>query len=146
MGQRGATVWLTGLPGSGRWPLAYALERRLFDLGRTATVVDPSDENLRSMVSAAKAATEAGLVCICAFQSYQKEDRELLRQRIGPERVVQVYVNTARALCEKRRPDADFSGFEPPETADLTVALDTVRLDEAVEFIVSELDKRGQFG
>lgn len=145
MGQRGATVWLTGLPGSGRWPLAYALERRLFDLGRTATVVDPSDEDLRSMVSAAKAATEAGLVCICAFQSYQKEDRELLRRRIGHERVIQVYVNTDRALCEKRRPDADFSGFEPPESADLTLALDSVRLDEAVEFIVSELDKRGQF-
>lgn len=145
MGQSGATVWLTGLPGSGRWPLAYALERRLFDLGRTATVVDPSNEDLRSMVSAAKAATEAGLVCICAFQSYQKEDRELLRQRIGHERVIQVYVNTDRELCQKRRPEADFSGFEPPETADLTVALDSVRLDEAVEFIVSELDKRGQF-
>jgi bifunctional enzyme CysN/CysC len=45
-GQRGATVWLTGLPGSGRWSLAYALERKLFDLGRTATVVDPTEEDL----------------------------------------------------------------------------------------------------
>ena len=46
MGQSGATVWLTGLPGSGRWSLAYALERRLFDLGRTAHVADPSGERL----------------------------------------------------------------------------------------------------
>ncbi|MEM6958886.1 MAG: sulfate adenylyltransferase subunit CysN, partial [Myxococcota bacterium] len=79
MGQRGATIWLTGLPGSGRWPLAYALERRLFDLGRTATVVDPTGEDLRSMISAAKAATDAGLVCICAFPSYQKDERDQLR-------------------------------------------------------------------
>lgn len=146
MGQRGATVWMTGLPGSGRWHLAYALERRLFDLGRTATVVDPTDENLESMVSAAKAATEAGLVCICAYRSYRKDDRNLLRQRIGQERVIQVYVNTSPELCRKRRPNEDFSSFEPPETADVTVALDATRIDDAVEFIVSELEKRGQFG
>ena len=142
MGQRGATVWMTGLPGSGRWTLAYALERRLFDLGRTATVVDPTDEDLDSMVSAAKAVTDAGLVCICAFRSYAKKDRELLRSRIGKERFVQVYVNTDRELCQKRRPDADFSGFEPPESPDLTLALDSTRIDDAVEFIVEALGRR----
>ena len=40
-GQQGALIWLTGLPGSGRWTLAYALERRLFDQGSTAHVIDP---------------------------------------------------------------------------------------------------------
>src|SRR5690606_7551566 len=64
MGQKGMTVWLVGLPGSGRWALAYALERKLFDLGRTATVVDPRGEDLRSMISAAKAASDAGLVTV----------------------------------------------------------------------------------
>ena len=45
LGQKGATVWLSGLPGSGRWSLAYALERKLFDLGQTATVLDPTGED-----------------------------------------------------------------------------------------------------
>ena len=144
-GQRGATVWLTGLPGSGRWTLAYALERKLFDLGRTATVVSPVGEDLRSMISAAKAVTDAGLINICAFSSPTRNDRALLVERIGKDRVVQVYVNTDETLCRERRPDADFTGFEPPDNPDITVALDKIRIDQAVEIILEALGKRGQF-
>ncbi|MEM8607954.1 MAG: sulfate adenylyltransferase subunit CysN [Myxococcota bacterium] len=144
-GQRGATVWLTGLPGSGRWTLAYALERKLFDQGRTATVVSPVGEDLRSMISAAKAVTDAGLINICAFPSPTKKDRAELVDRLGENRVVQVYVNTDEALCRERRPDADFSGFEPPENPDVTVSLDEVRIDKAVDIILNALEARGQF-
>ena len=144
-GQRGATVWLTGLPGSGRWTLAYALERKLFDLGRTATVVNPQGEDLRSMISAAKAATDAGLITICAFPSPKRDDRAQLKRRIGEDRVVQVYVNTDEALCRERRPTADFGNFEAPEDPDVTVALDQLRIDEAVDTLLDALEKRGQF-
>ncbi len=145
LGQKGATIWLTGLPGSGRWALAYALERKLFDQGRTATVVDPTGEDLRSIISAAKAITEAGLVCICAFPSYHIEERDRLRERLGNDRVIQVYVNTDEKLCRERRPDADFSGFEPPRSPDLTIALEHQRVADAVKFIIAELERRGQF-
>jgi bifunctional enzyme CysN/CysC len=144
-GQRGATVWLTGLPGSGRWALAYALERKLFDEGRTATVVSPVGEDLRSMISAAKAITDAGLINICAFPSPTRTDREKLKERIGGDRVIQVYVNTDVALCRERRPDADFSSFEAPDDPDITVALDEMRIDKAVEAILEALKERGQF-
>ncbi len=144
-GQKGATVWLHGVPGSGRWTLAYALERRLFDEGRTATVVIPVGENLRSMISAAKAVTDAGLINICAFPSPTAKDREELAKRIGEDRVIQVYVNTDMELCKERRPDADFSSFEPPENPDITIALDQVRIDKAVEIIMNALKERGQF-
>ena len=144
-GQKGATVWLHGVPGSGRWTLAYALERKLFDEGRTATVVSPVGENLRSMISAAKAVTDAGLINICAFPSPTATDREELTKRIGEDRVVQVYVNTDLELCRERRPDADFSSFEPPEDPDITIALDQVRIDKAVEIIIRALKERGQF-
>ncbi len=144
MGQQGATVWLTGLPGSGRWPLAYALERRLFDLGRAATVIDPTDEDLRSMISAAKACTDAGLVTVCAFPSAAQTTRDQLRDRIGKERLLLVYVNTAEALCRERRPDADFTGFEPPLYPDLTLALDKTSIDDAVETVIGMLEDRGE--
>ncbi|MDH3654306.1 MAG: sulfate adenylyltransferase subunit CysN [Myxococcales bacterium] len=144
-GQRGATVWLQGLPGSGRWTLAYALERRLFDDGRTATVVNPVGEDLRSMISAAKAVTDAGLINICAFPSPTRTDRDKLKARIGEGRVIQVYVNTDEALCRERRPDADFSQFEAPEDPDITVALNEMRIDKAVEIIMEALRERGQF-
>ncbi len=144
-GQRGATIWLTGLPGSGRWTLAYALERKLFDDGHTATVVNPIGEDLRSMISAAKAITDAGLINICAFPSPTRTDRDKLKERIGEDRVIQVYVNTDEALCRERRPDVDTSNFEPPEDPDITVALDEMRIDKAVEIILQALKERGQF-
>ena len=142
MGQRGATVWLIGLPGSGRWSLAYALERRLFDLGRTATVIDPTQEDLRSMISAASACTDAGLVTICAFPSYRKADRDEIRKRIADSDLVSVYVNTSPELCRERRPDASFEGFEAPDKPDVTVALDRARLDEAIALILEKVDSR----
>ncbi len=144
-GQRGATVWLTGLAGSGRWTLAYALERKLFDQGRTATVVNPVGEDLRSMVSAAKAVTDAGLINICAFPSPTKKDRDQLVERLGEDRILQVYVNTDIEVCRERRPDVDFSTFEPPENPDVTVALNEMRIDRAVDIILEALDARGQF-
>jgi bifunctional enzyme CysN/CysC len=145
LGQTGATVWLAGLPGSGRWSLAYALERRLFDLGRTATVVDPTGETLESAISAAKACTDAGLVAICAFPSDKHADREHVKERVGDARLVVVYVNTSPALCRERRPDASFEGFEPPHAPHITLALDRMRTEAAVAAILEELDKRGQF-
>ncbi len=38
--QKGTTLWITGLHGSGKNELAYSLERRLFDLGATAVLLD----------------------------------------------------------------------------------------------------------
>jgi adenylylsulfate kinase-like enzyme len=121
------------------------MERRLFDIGRTATVIDPTGEDLRSIVSACKAATEAGLIAICAFPSYHVADRAYLRERIGADRVYQVFVNTDPALCRERRPDADIADFEPPREADIEVQLDKMRLAQAVRVILQNLDDEGQF-
>jgi adenylylsulfate kinase-like enzyme len=144
MGQVGATIWLTGLPGSGRWALAYALERRLFDVGHSATVVDPRYEDLRGIISACKAATDAGLITICAYASYHQSDRDRLARRVGEDRLLQVFVNTDPAVCRERRPDAN-PDFEPPMYADLVVPLDQMRLHDAVDEVMEALSELGQF-
>lgn len=144
-GQSGAAIWLTGLPGSGRWQLAYALERKLFDLARTAHVVTPFADTLDSWTSAAHACTAAGLITICAFPSYKRSDRSHLRHALGADRFIEVFVDTPLALCKERRPDADFTGFEPPEVADVVVKLEEQRMFQAIESIVDVLEKRGQF-
>ncbi len=145
LGQRGVTVWLTGLPGSGRWSLAYALERRLFDEGRTATVINPIDQSLQTMASAAKACTDAGMVTICAFASYHKEERAIVKRYVGKDRFVQIYVNTDPEICRERRPDASFEGFEPPKDAQVTVALDRMEFKSHLDTIVERLDELGFF-
>jgi bifunctional enzyme CysN/CysC len=144
-GQSGATVWLTGLPGSGRWSLAYALERRLFDLGRTAHVADPTGETLASMISIASACTRAGLITICAFESKTRAEREQVRARLGDGRFFEVFVDTSLDVARERRPDADFSGFEAPASPALRVQLDRIRLHDAVEQVIKVLEAAGQF-
>jgi bifunctional enzyme CysN/CysC len=144
-GQSGATVWLTGLPGSGRWSLAYALERKLFDLGRTAHVVTPFADTLDSITSAAHACTSAGLITICAFPSYKQSERAHVRDALGKERFIEVFVNTDPALCRERRPDAKHDGFEAPSAPALTLQLDSLRLHLAIDAIIEVLEKHGQF-
>ena len=146
-GQSGVTVWLTGLPGSGRWSLAYALERKLFDLGRTAHVVTPFSNTLDSITSAAHACTDAGLITICAYQAYKRADRAKIKQGVGEKRFVEVFVDTQPALCAERRPDvaATFNDFEAPKEADVVVKLDEQRVHVAIEAIVDLLEKHGQF-
>jgi bifunctional enzyme CysN/CysC len=145
LGQRGATIWLTGLPGSGRWALAYALERRLFDEGRTATCISPKGQDLDGMIAAAKAATEAGLIAICAYPSYARADRALVREKVGDDKMFHVYVNTDPAICQERRPNANFDGFEPPVDPQVEVSLEHGRLLSAVRTIFAALTEAGQF-
>jgi len=140
-GQRGATIWLTGLPGSGRWALAYALERKLFDLGRTAHVVTPFAHTIESITSAAHACTAAGLFTICAYPAYKQTERDQVRAALGPDRFVEVFVDTPLALCRERRPDADFTGFEAPSSPELVVSLEHQRTIHAVDAILGVLDQ-----
>ena len=145
LGQRGATIWLTGLPGSGRWTLAYALERQLFDEGRTATVIDPTGQDLSGVISACLAATNAGFIAICAYKSYRKAERALVRDRIGDDRVLEVFVNTDEALCRERRPKADFKGFEAPTGSDLTFDLGSGNFKQKLADILQGLEDARQF-
>jgi bifunctional enzyme CysN/CysC len=144
-GQSGATVWLTGLPGSGRWSLAYALERKLFDLGRTAHVVTPFANTIDSLTSAAHACTNAGLITICAYQTFKAADRAKVRDGVGAKRFVEIFVDTPLALCKERRPDASFEGFEPPSAPDLVIKLEEQRVHVAIEAIMDLLERHGQF-
>ncbi len=144
LGQKGMVVLLTGLPGSGRWALAYALERRLFDAGHTAHVLTPEPE-AAGMQAAAKACAAAGLVTVCTFPLKLEAQRAALRAAVGAARVLEVSVETDEALCRERRPNADFDGFEPPASPDLRVALDSARVEDAVRLVIDALATRGVF-
>ncbi len=99
LNQRARTIWLTGLPKSGKSTIAYALERRLFDSGSQAVVLD--GENLRATVSAdlgfsaddrrehvrraaaaARLLNDAGIIAIVALLSPYADDRAAARRLI----------------------------------------------------------------
>jgi bifunctional enzyme CysN/CysC len=144
LGQTGVTVWLSGLPGSGKVMVAYVLERKLFDLGHAAHVLAPEGHPLSAVAVAVKGLTDAGLITICALPSKTRSERAQVRERVGAERFAEVFVNTDPALCRERKPHADFDGFQVPDAPALVVSMDQSRVELAVDEIIKLLAKRGQ--
>ncbi|MCF7853204.1 MAG: sulfate adenylyltransferase subunit CysN [Candidatus Pacebacteria bacterium] len=117
--QSPATIWLTGLPKAGKSTVAYALEKRLFEMGYFAHVLDGENlrlgvsrdlgfsgndrsENIRRAAEVAKLCNEIGMITIAAFVSPYREGRDHARQAVGEDRFVEVYVSTPLSACEKR--------------------------------------------
>ena len=97
MGQRGATVWFTGLSGSGKSTVAVAVEKRLIQQGRHAYRLDGDnvrhglcanlgfspedrDENIRRIGEVAKLLADSGMICLCSFVSPYRAARQRVRQ------------------------------------------------------------------
>jgi adenylyl-sulfate kinase len=164
-------IWLTGLSGSGKTTLATELERELLILGRHAYVLDgdnvrhglcsdlafsPEDrkENIRRLGEMAKLLADAGLICITAFISPYRADRDMARAITPAGRFFEVHLNTPLAVCELRDPKglyararagniAEFTGisapYEEPLHPELRLRTDQLSVAECVSRILELL-------
>jgi bifunctional enzyme CysN/CysC len=139
LGFGGATVWLTGLPASGKSTLAGALERRLVESGRVAYRLDGDNlrhgltgdlgfesadraENVRRTAHAARLLADAGAIVLVAVISPYASDRALAR-RVHEELdlpFVEVFVDTPLELCEQRDPKGLYARARSGELEGLT--------------------------
>ena len=122
-GGPGATVWFTGLSGSGKSTIAVELERRLVELGRAAYRLDGDNvrhglngdlgfaatdraENIRRLAHVARLFADAGVVAIVAAISPYRVDRDLARRLHDEAQLpfVEVFVDTPLEVCEARDP------------------------------------------
>lgn len=120
LNQKGATLWLTGLSGSGKSTIARQLERELIDMGHACYILDGDNvrhglnrdlgfsvedraENIRRIAEVAKLFTDAGIIVITAFISPTIQDRQQAREVIG-DGFVEVFVDTPLDVCEQRDP------------------------------------------
>jgi bifunctional enzyme CysN/CysC len=175
-GHSGCVVWFTGLSGSGKSTLSMELERELFNLGRQTYVLDgdnirhglcsdlafsPEDrrENIRRVGEVARLFADAGIICITAFISPYRSDRDLVRQMLAPGQFVEIYVNAPVEICEQRDPKGlyakarageikDFTGvsapYEAPATPEMEVRTDRLSVAESVAKILELLQSRDQ--
>jgi adenylylsulfate kinase len=121
--QRGATLWFTGLSGSGKSTIAFTLEHALVQRGRLAYVLDGDnirhglnknlgfsaadrEENIRRIGEVAKLFADCGIVAMTSFISPYRNDRDLVRSLHQEAKLpfVEVYLATPIATCEARDP------------------------------------------
>jgi bifunctional enzyme CysN/CysC len=121
--QTGATVWLTGLPASGKSTIAVALERQLVSRGQAAYLLDgdnirhglsddlgfaPGDraENVRRVGQVARLFADAGVIALVSLVSPLRSDRDVPRQlHVAAELpFIEVHVDTSVEECARRDP------------------------------------------
>jgi bifunctional enzyme CysN/CysC len=172
-GHLGRVVWLTGLSASGKSTISAELERELFNLGRHVYILDGDNmrhglcsdlgfsardrkENIRRVGETAKLFADAGIICVTAFISPYREDRDTIRQLMAPGTFVEVYVNAPVEICEQRDPKGlyakaraheikDFTGvsapYEAPLNPEVELRTDHLTIQESVARIVEFLNQ-----
>ena len=119
--QKGETIWITGLHGSGKNQLAFLLEKSLFQMGAAVVLLDgstirsglskeldysPTDraEHLRRVAHIAKILNSQGIIAICSFISPRENIREQCAEIIGKDRFHLVYMDTDLNYCKNNKP------------------------------------------
>jgi adenylyl-sulfate kinase len=139
LGHRGATVWLTGLSGSGKSTVAVEVERRLVEAGRPAYVLDGDNlrhglnadlgfgdddraENVRRVSEVARLLADAGVVAlvpvISPFRAGRARARALHEDAGLP--FLEVFVDTPLETCEARDPKGLYARARAGELRGLT--------------------------
>jgi bifunctional enzyme CysN/CysC len=171
-GHPGRVVWLTGLSASGKSTIATDLERELFNLGWHVYILDgdnmrhglcsdlgfsPKDrkENIRRVGETAKLFADSGIICITAFISPYRSDRELVRSMLPTGQFIEVYVNAPLEVCEARDPKGlyararaneikEFTGvsapYEAPDHPEIELRTDQGTVEESVTRLIDYLN------
>ena len=103
LGQTGVTLLVHRAPEAELRVIAFALERRLFDLGRVAHVLFAGEGSPAALAFAARACTDAGLVTICVVAGEAGAERGELGARVGEARVRDGGVAAGEAVERRRR-------------------------------------------
>lgn len=158
-GHKSATLWFTGLSGSGKSTISVELEKALFERKKHAFRLDgdnvrhglnknlgfsPEDrqENIRRIGEVSKLMVDAGLITITAFISPYREDRDNVRAILDDDEFIEIYTQCSVEECERRDPKGlykkartgeipEFTGISAPyeEPRNPEITIDTEQLD-----------------
>ncbi|MEZ5550150.1 MAG: sulfate adenylyltransferase subunit CysN [Pseudomonadales bacterium] len=173
--QQPCIIWLTGLSGSGKSTIANLLEARLHEAHRHTYVLDGDNvrhglnrdlgfteadrvENIRRVGETAKLMVDAGLITIVSFISPFRSERRMVRELVGEDEFLEVFVDTPLEVCERRDPKglyrkarageiANFTGidseYQAPEAAELVLHTEDETPEASVDRLVELLEARG---
>lgn len=173
-GNKSPVIWLTGFSGSGKSTLAGELEFKLYEKGILTYVLDGDNvrmglnsdlgfgekdrkENIRRVGEVAKLMSDAGIVVITAFISPFREDRKKVRDLVGRDDFIEVYVKCSVEKCEERDVKGlykkarkgnirDFTGidsqYEEPENPDIIIDTTNQTIDDSVNNLLNYVEPK----
>jgi adenylylsulfate kinase len=167
-------LWFTGLSGSGKSTIANCVEQELHKNSIHTYTLDgdnirkglnsdlsfsPEDrtENIRRIAETAHLMMDAGLVVLAAFVSPYRIDRDHIRNVVGHNNMIEIYINTSVEECERR----DVKGlykkarkgeiknmtgisapYESPLHADIQINTEEITVIEAAKQIITFINPK----
>ncbi|MCB0462021.1 MAG: adenylyl-sulfate kinase [Flavobacteriaceae bacterium] len=130
-------IWFTGLSGSGKSTLANTLEQELYKSGIRTYCLDgdnlrtginkdltfePEDrvENIRRVAEIAKILIDSGIVVLATFISPYKSNRDAIKEIVGKEKYIEIFVNTSIEECKNRDPKGLYKKAQIGEIKNMT--------------------------
>ncbi|MEP4053432.1 MAG: sulfate adenylyltransferase subunit CysN [Litorimonas sp.] len=118
-GQRPATLWFTGLSGSGKSTIANHVDQLLFERGHHTYTLDGDNirhglnrdlgftkedrvENIRRIGEVSRLMNNAGLITMCSFISPYRAERQMVRSKAGERAFIEIFVDTPLDVAEQR--------------------------------------------
>lgn len=173
-GYKPKVIWFTGLSGSGKSTLSDVFEKYLFDEGYNTYILDGDNirsglnkdldfsdesrtENIRRLGELCRLFLDSGVIILTAFISPFTKDRQTVRELVGEENFIEVFVDCPLEVCEardvkglyakaRRGEIPNFTGisspFEEPQSPDVTVKTAELSIDEGLEILKTEILKK----
>ena len=173
-GHKSFLLWFTGLSGSGKSTLANLVELELHKQNMSTYVLDGDNirqglnkdltfshedrsENIRRIAEIGNLMVDAGIITLAAFISPYIKDRELIKNIVGEDKFIEIFVNTSLEECERR----DVKGlyrkarageiknmtgisapYEAPLNPDFEIITDIQSIDDSVNEILTFLNNK----
>jgi adenylylsulfate kinase len=173
-GHKAYLLWFTGLSGSGKSTLSNLVEVALHNKGLSTYILDgdnirkginkdlnfsPEDrtENIRRIAEISNLMLDSGVLTLAAFVSPYVKDREAVKQIVGADNFIEIYVNTSLEECERR----DVKGlykkarageiknmtgisapYEAPTNPDFEIITDGQSIEDSVKEVLTFLNNK----
>lgn len=174
LGNNSFVIWFTGLSGSGKSTLADNLEKKLFEKGILTFNLDGDNiraglnrdlsfsdadrkENIRRIGEITKLLIDSGIIVLTAFISPFRDDRKAVKELIGKENFVEIFVKCSLEICEDRDVKGlyskarageikNFTGidspYEPPENPELIIDTTKEDVNDSVDKLYSYIESK----
>ena len=173
--QKPAILWFTGLSGAGKSTIANIVEAKLHARAVHTLMLDGDNvrhglnkdlgftnadrvENIRRVGEVAKLMVDAGIVVLCSFISPFQSERRMVRELVGPDEFLEVFVDASIEDCIARDPKGlyaralkgeirNFTGidqaYERPENAEIVLDSSAGRPEALADLVIRGLEDRG---